>query len=89
MTQLDRDKKTSVRARIFEESTSRGLIRTRTNTNPKWHRSQCCGQKWECACVAQTKKVRNDSGGRGALAKFLEKKSKSEEFVGVAHSTEQ
>ena len=22
-----------------------------------------CGQKWECACVAQTKQVRNDSGG--------------------------
>ena len=26
----------------------------------------------------------NDSGGRGALAKFLEKFAKSEEFVGVA-----
>ena len=30
-----------------------------------------------------------DSGGRGALAKFLEKFAKSEEFVGVAHSAEQ
>jgi hypothetical protein len=37
----------------------------------------------------QTKQVRNDSGGRGALAKFLEKFAKSEEFVGVAHSAEQ
>jgi len=45
--------------------------------------------KWECACVAQTKQVRNDSGGRGALAKYLEKIAKSEEFVGVAHSAEQ
>ena len=27
--------------------------------------------------------------GRGALAKFLEKFAKSEEFVGVAHSAEQ
>ena len=27
--------------------------------------------------------------GKGALAKFLEKFAKSEEFVGVAHSTEQ
>jgi len=52
-------------------------------------RSQCCGQKRECACVAQTKQVRYDSGGRVALAKFLEKFAKSEEFVGVAHSTEQ
>ena len=43
----------------------------------------------ECACVAQTKQVRNDSGGRGALAKFLEKFAKSEEFVGVTHSAEQ
>ena len=47
------------------------------------------GQKRECACVTQTKQVRNDSGGRGALAKFLEKFAKSEEFVGVAHSAEQ
>jgi hypothetical protein len=30
-----------------------------------------------------------DSGGRGALAKFLEKFTKSELFVGVAHSAEQ
>jgi hypothetical protein len=35
------------------------------------------------------KQVRNDSGGRGALAKFLEKFAKSEEFVGVAHSAQQ
>jgi len=39
--------------------------------------------------VAQTKQVRNDSGGRGALAKFLGKFAKIEEFVGVAHSAEQ
>ena len=32
----------------------------------KWHRSQCCGQKRECARVAQTKQVWNDSGGEGA-----------------------
>jgi hypothetical protein len=31
--------------------------------------------------------VRNDSGGRGALAKFLEKFAKSEEFVGVGFIT--
>ena len=39
----------------------------KSNSNkykPKWHRSQCCGQKWKCACVAQTKQVRNDSGTR-------------------------
>ena len=36
---------------------------------------------------AQTKQVRNNSGGGGALANFLEKFAKSEEFVGVAHST--
>jgi hypothetical protein len=30
-----------------------------------------------------------EGGGRGALAKFLEKFAKSEEFVGVAHSAEQ
>ena len=40
-------------------------------------------------CVAQTKQVRNDSGGREALAKFLGKFVKSEEFVGVARSEEQ
>jgi hypothetical protein len=34
-------------------------------------------------------KVRNDSGGRGALAKFLGKFAKSEVFVGVADSAEQ
>ena len=32
--------------------------------------------------------VRNDSGGRGELAKFLGKFAKSEVYVGVAHSTE-
>jgi len=31
----------------------------------------------------------NAAGGRGALAKLLEKFAKSEEFVGVAHSAEQ
>jgi len=41
----------------------------------KWHRCQCCRQKWECACVVQTKEVR----------KF----AKSEEFVGVAQAREQ
>ena len=40
--------------------------RTRTNTNPNGTENQCCGQKWECACVAQTKQVWNDSGGEGA-----------------------
>ena len=43
------------------------------------------GMRVRCA----KKQVRNDSGGRGALAKFLEKFAKSEEFVGVAHSAEQ
>ena len=38
-------------------------------------------------CVAQTKQVRNDSGGREALAKFLGNFAKSEVFVGVAHSS--
>jgi len=33
--------------------------------------------------------VQNDSGGREALANFLGKLAKSEEFVGVAHSAEQ
>ena len=33
--------------------------------------------------------ARNDSGGKGALAKLLGKFAKSEEFVGVAHSAEQ
>ena len=46
-------------------------------------------EEWECICVAQTKQVRNDSGGREALAKFLGKFVKSEEFVGVARSEEQ
>ena len=32
--------------------------------------------------------VRDDSGGRGALANFLGEFAKSEEFVGVAHSAE-
>ena len=54
----------------------------------------CCAlrrtiEKWECACVAQAMQVRNDSGGRGALAKVLGKFANSEEFVGVAHSAEQ
>jgi len=44
------------------------------------------GMRVRCA---KKKQVRNDSGGRGALAKFLEKFAKSEEFVGVAHSAEQ
>jgi len=73
------------------DETSRTSL-TGLNSNlykPKWHRSQCCGQKWDCACVAQTKQVRYDSGGRGALAKFLGKFAKSEVFVGVAHSAEQ
>ena len=38
---------------------------------------------------AQTKQVRNDSGGGGVLANFLIKFVKSEVFVGVAHSAEQ
>jgi len=43
-----------------------------------------------CACVAQSKQVRNDSGGGGgAGAKFLGKFAKSEVFVGDAHSAEQ
>jgi len=43
------------------------------------------GMRVRCANKASA----NDSGGRGALAKFLEKIAKSEEFVGVAHSAEQ
>jgi len=46
------------------------------------------GMRVRCANKA-SKQVRNDSGGRGALAKFLEKFAKSEEFVGVAHSAEE
>ena len=38
---------------------------------------------------AQTKQVRNSSGGGGALANFLVKFVISEVFVGVAHSAEQ
>ena len=65
------------------------LIQTQMAQKPMLRAEVGCGQKWECACAAQTKQVRNDSGGRGALAKFLEKIAKSEEFVGVAHSAEQ
>ena len=36
-----------------------------------------------------SKQVRNDSGGRGALAEFLGKFAKSEDYLGVAHSAEQ
>jgi len=43
----------------------------------------------QLASFLRTKQVRIDSGGRGALAKFLEKFAKSEVFVGVAHFTEQ
>ena len=43
------------------------------------------GMRVRCA----KKQVRNDSGGRGALAKFLGNIAKGEEFVGVAHSAEQ
>jgi len=43
------------------------------------------GTRVRCA----KKQVRNDLGGRGALAKFLGIFAKSEEFVGVAHSAEQ
>ena len=70
-----------------EAPTALGANSNSNSYKPKWHRSQCCGKKWECACVAQTKQVRNDSGGRGALATFLGKFAKSEEFVGVAHSS--
>jgi len=42
------------------------------------------GMRVRCANKASA----NDSGGRGALAKFLIKFAKSEEFVGVAHSAE-
>ena len=42
------------------------------------------GMRVRCA----NKATRNNSGGRGALAKFLGKFAKSEEFVGVAHSAE-
>ena len=48
-----------------------------------------CGQKWECACVAQTEQVRYDSEGGGALAKFLVIFAKKGALVGVAHSAEQ
>ena len=44
---------------------------------PKWHRGQCCGQKWECACVAQTKQVRDDSGKGESFTEFLVKYSKA------------
>jgi hypothetical protein len=46
------------------------------------------GMRVRCANKAR-RQVRNDSGGRGTLAKFLGKFAKSEEFVGVAHSVEQ
>jgi DNA-binding transcriptional regulator/RsmH inhibitor MraZ len=61
------------------------FCRTRTNTNPNGTEANAAGRSVR-ACVEQTKQVRNDSGGRGALAKFLEKFAKIEEFVGVAHS---
>ena len=41
-----------------------------------------------CANKASAE-VRSDSGGSGALAKFLEDLAKSELFVGVAHSADQ
>ena len=58
---------------------SKGTLGSSMNSNsnfykPKWHSSQCCGQKWKCA---QTKQVRIDSGGGGALAKFLGKLQKA------------
>ena len=62
------------------------ITRTRTNTNPNGTKANAVGRR---SGNAQTKQVRNDSGGRGALVKFLEKIAKSEEFVGVAHSAEQ
>ena len=57
-----------------------------SKNKPKWHKSQCCGQKWECACVAQNKQVVNNSRGGGALAKSL---AKSGALVGIEHSAEQ
>ena len=36
----------------------------------KQKRGLCCGEKWECACVAQTKQVRNDSAGRGIRLEY-------------------
>ena len=41
--------------------------RTRTNTNPNGTEAYAAGRSGnaECACVAQTKQVRNDSGGEG------------------------
>ena len=59
--------------------------RTRTNTNPNGTEANAAGRSG----IAQTKQVRNDSGGRGAVARFLGKFAKSEVFVGVAHSAEQ
>jgi len=46
------------------------------------------GMRVRCANKASAE-VRSDSGGSGALAKFLEDLAKSELFVGVAHSADQ
>ena len=59
------------------------LIQTQMTQKPMLRAE--VGTRVRCA----KKQVRNDLGGRGALAKFLGIFAKSEEFVGVAHSAEQ
>ena len=65
--------------------------RTRTNTNPNVTEANAAGRSGNARALRKQCKWWNDSGGRGALAKFkfLGKFAKSEVFVGVAHSAEQ
>ena len=59
--------------------------RTRTNTNPNGTEANAAGRSGN----ARALRASQNRKGRGALAKFLEKFAKSEEFVGAAHSAEQ
>jgi len=66
------------------------FTRTRTNTNPNGTETNAAGRSGNARALRkQSKCGMIQEGDRGALAKFLEKIAKSEEFVGVAHSAEQ
>jgi len=87
MTQLDRDKKTSVRARIFEESTSRGLIRTRTNTNPNGTEANAAGRSGNARALRKQRKCGMIQEGEGHWPNSSKKNCKKRGICGCAQYT--
>ena len=65
-----------------------GTTRTRTNTNPNDTEANAAGRSGNARALRKQSKCGVYHEGGGALAKILAEISKSEAFVGSAHSAE-